>query len=615
MSITVTGLRTHLLDALTTLPHSHELGLSVLISEPKRTASIFPHTPVPPKCYQQEILVVLSSDLPPPQDQTGNIQNSKAEPVPVIAESSSSNDIPQDIDHDHKRKSEKRRRVLVTAISAYLYTFPSISRTESNSILYISKIDSSGYTSTPLPLTRALIVSFLNYFIHTLPNIRIQLFARAQKQYLFANSAKNPKKKVLSGSGLCKWWKGVYEETLTLYMKPKSDGNSDSSSEDLQGKNAKREDLRLNYLIPGYEELEALNMLGKGKILPNSTSWKYKPPFETPIFAPAPSSATSDGGNKNEAGSSLPPTLATLIPSLPDDPKTRFLEELVTDHLQQNTNSSLTKRSQSSNAALNGKGNVEESTGESSKNAISKKSKKERELEEEMKGRKASHIALSKVDQKEFWVRIGFRQECGQDVTGFFTLEKSLVEPKENEKEQAAYDVSTTNIDPISQPAKQISVSPLDLESKIGPSLPASALTPTDGETEIPIVSTPTSVSTKISPLNTKTSTVAKTSHPHKQAYLRPEILSRILTALTNLDFADLPLAVEGTEIWLKQAESIVVGEIGEDGWKECVGIVSAKEGLSMNAAVDMGVRKEREDDQKEVVTTLMPRKKKPKVN
>ncbi|WWC68528.1 uncharacterized protein I206_102457 [Kwoniella pini CBS 10737] len=589
MSVTVSGLRSHLLEALSTVPSPYELGLTVLLSEAKRTTSIFPHTPVPPKCYQQEILVVLSSNLPLPQ--SNKINTDTSDTVDPSASSS-------------KTENNDNRKVLVTAISAYLYTFPS----NSSSILYISKIDSSGYTPIPLPLTRILIVSFLTYFLDTLPNIRIQLFARAQKQYLFANSSKNLNKKVLSGSGLCKWWKGVYEETIITHMKSRSSSALYVGAQQ-SNKSQEKEDYKLNYLIPGYEELESLNLLGKGKELPNDLKWSYIPPFNTPIFA-----SSSSKSNTN-----LPESLATLIPSLPDDPKTRFLEELVTDHFQKNSssngNSRRIKRTQpeiSDSISLT----LDKPDQNGSGTATVKKSKKERELEEELNGRKSSHIALSKLDKKEFWVRIGFRQECGQDVTGFFSLEKSsspnnaqqnigrleentiktpLYDEKEDENSKAKIDQPVQRVDTVN------SLAP---ESQNILALSSSSST----EMKLPIKSTkPTSI------IQDQSSSIVTIS---KEPLLRPEILNRLLTALTNLDFADLPLSLEGTDIWLKQAKSIVVGEIGQDNWTKCVGIIKAKEGLlGMN---DNGVtRKDRLDEKKEdeVVTMLMPKKKKKKIN
>ncbi|WRT65798.1 uncharacterized protein IL334_002747 [Kwoniella shivajii] len=591
MSVTPAALRAHLLESLSTLSNPHNLGLTVLISEPKRTSSIFPYTPIPPKCFQQEVLVVLSSDLPQDASQQGSESSASA--------SSSSS------------PSKPMKKVLVSAISAYLYTFPSTptptsssasasssfssqsSQSPSTAILYISKIDSSGYTPTPLPLTRVLIISFLSYFIHQIPNIRVQLFARAQKQYLFANSSNSGKKKVLGGSGLCKWWKSVYEQTASTYLNKRSEDKDVNEKPKVDNDTKEQINLKLNYLLPGYEEFEAVNLLGGQKdnsFLSQNSEWEYKPPFITSIV---PSAATGiTGTSSSSSTSSLPESLATLIPSLPDDPKTRFLEELVTDSLQ------------SQNPLLNhGSKKSSEANGPKGGDGVMKQSKKERETQEELSERKAAHLALSKIHPKEFWERIGFRQECGQEVTGFFTLKvsrsppnskKDLVQGSDQVQAQEKVGGSVTS-EVFKDSINTEQISSLDPESQVSSS---------NGSNELATLPTPsTSLSVVISslddPMNPATASKTK--------LLRQEILDRLLTALTNVDFATLALAIEGTEIWLKQAESIVKGEIGQSGWETCLGTIHREEGLHV-APTTSGARKEREAEK---VTMLMPRKKK----
>ncbi|WVW80265.1 hypothetical protein I302_102243 [Kwoniella bestiolae CBS 10118] len=572
MTISTSSLRAHLLTSLLTLPNPHDLGLTILVSEPKKTTSIFPHTPIPPKCLQQDFLVVLSSSL------------AEGEPS-----SDSSTDLPSSSQPAGSHNPPKQ--VLVSAISANLYTFPSSINT-SSSILYISKIDSSGYSPSALPLTRLLIVSFLNYFLIQLNNVRIQLFARSQNQYLFANSSNSGKKKVLSGAGLCRWWKNVYEESVISYIKSRSERSSVSISSEGNEKEegGTAEGIRLNYLLPGYEQVESINLLGKGKDLPEGLKWEYKPPFNTPL------SSSSSSTSKN-----LPPSLATLIPSLPDDPKTRFLEELVTDHFQQHQSTNPLKRQIQRSSAP--------STTDPAQNGSSatttRKTKKELDMEEELSQRQASHLALSKIDRNEFWERIGFRQECAGDVTGFFTLEMSRNEGKTSRGKDVARDngqeATTENGSNTTGPAHTVetvnTITSLDPESK---PVADSSCTTEEGKKEIPIPTTTPPASD---------APILSTKEP--LPLLRIEIINRLLTALTNLDFANLTLAIEGSEIWLKQVRSIVRGEIGEEGCDGCSGVIPRKEGLSENENGGGLVRKDRVEEK---VTMLMPRKKK-KVN
>ncbi|WWC96864.1 hypothetical protein V866_003739 [Kwoniella sp. B9012] len=563
MTITTSSLRAHLLQSLSTLPNRHDLGLTILVSEPKKTTSIFPHTPIPPKCFQQDFLIVLSSDLP----SNANIKPQDQDSADAPSSSTTTSLFEQD---------ESPKKVLVSAISANLYTFPSSSSTAS-SILYISKVDSSGYSPSALPLTRLLIVSFFNFFLLHVQNVRIQLFARSQNQYLFANSSQGGGKKVLSGAGLCKWWKNVYEECVISYIKLKST-NSTKEGEQEEG-------IRLNYLLPGYEQVESLNLLGKGKDLPERLKWEYKPPFDNPITSTGNTNASTNSRN-------LPVSLATLIPSLPDDPKTRFLEELVTDSFQQNPNP-LKQRPQ------------QQKQGESSSGSASvKKSKKEIELEEELNQRQSSHIALSKIDKKEFWERIGFRQECAGDVTGFFTLEMSG-------KNKINGDVETT----ISKITGETGGEKNEQSSTIIPPIRPTTeivdpITSLDPESEKVSIAQPKDIPISSNSIPSSVPASQSTDRPDtipKEPLLRIEIINRLLTALTNLDFANLTLAIEGSEIWLKQVKSIVKGEIGEKSSEGCFGLIPRKVDLPESGGAGL-VRKER---QEEKVTMLMPRKKK----
>ncbi|KAK4683918.1 hypothetical protein P7C73_g6290, partial [Tremellales sp. Uapishka_1] len=232
-------------------------------------------------------------------------------------------------------------------------------------LLYISKADSTGYAPSPLPLTRLLLVSFLRYFVQTIPTLRIHLFARSQNQYLFPNSIAGGKKKVLGGIGLCRWWKGVYEDVVEAAA---------------AGPTETQTDIQLGFLLPSYDEAEARGLLGSSRSR-TEDRWAYRPPFHDD---PAELEGVS---------------LAQLIPSLPDDPKTRFLEELVV-----------------------------ESAGPS---LVPKKKDKEKEKldpkevrkEHLLLAREHAKAALDKLRPAEFWERMAFRQECiSGDVTGFFSL-------------------------------------------------------------------------------------------------------------------------------------------------------------------------------------------------
>lgn len=212
----------------------------MLTSFPKRTSALFPYAAHPPKTFEKEYLITIASEIQYTAPQT--VSTSHSEPGPAaegeaaVASNSAgmngSSTIPPEVSVGQSAEAGSSagvstsastsapaatptpalRRVMVVALHAYLYTIPS----SYTSILYISKVDTSGYSPSPLPLTRQLMVAFLGYHLDpsTRPsrNVQISLFARSQSQYLFPNSAQAKGKRVSGGLRLCGWWKGVYEE-------------------------------------------------------------------------------------------------------------------------------------------------------------------------------------------------------------------------------------------------------------------------------------------------------------------------------------------------------------------------------------------------------------------
>lgn len=387
---------------------------------------------------------------------------------------------------------------------------------------------------------------------------------------MFANSADWKGKKVLGGAGLCKWWKGVYEDVASSWASSPGSGPAGLELEE------KKQNMKLGFILPGYDEQEAKTLLGTGRPLPKGMHWTYTPPFTSPLIPSPPSPTVSGSGS----GSGTRVSLATLIPSLPDDPKTRFLEELVSEHPRPpNTCTSSTTTITSSTTTEKKQGGQEESksepepgseSGSGSGNGLDKrqgggkegknKTRKGREAEEDAAQRTFAENILHAVGIAEFWERMGFRQECASgDVTGFFTLESGSALRMGLERKHAS-----------------------------GESSPA-----------------------------TTTTATAK----NVLALLPQAITERLLTALTNLDFANPTLAVEGSTIWLEQTHSIVAGEVGEAGWEVCVARIEAKAGQAgqggqvgqAGAVIVTGAERIGEGVRKkeEVVTMLQPRKKK----
>ncbi|KAL1411835.1 hypothetical protein Q8F55_002803 [Vanrija albida] len=455
------SLRDTIASALNALPNAQQLGLTVVSSSPKRTTALFPHSPsAGVRCWEVEHLVVVHSALP---------DGSTPEPSP---------------------------NVLAAAISAHVFTLPTAPGAPPTSLLYISKVDSSGYAPPGAPLTRELAVGVLRHFLapatRPTPRVAATLFARSQGQYLFPNSVEGGGKRVLGGLGLCGWWKGVYEEGARRLV---ADG-------------VPAADLDLRYLLPSYSAAEASGMLGAPRRpLPAGVSWRYAPPFVAQLLP--------------ESGV---PSVATLVPSLPDDPKTRFLDELVAEAIDA-VPIALTKPGKDKDGSEQ-----------------RKRTAKEKDAAAEEEDRERAHAALAKIPPEEFWERLGFRQECvSGDVTGFFS---ATLDPSEGGAGEAAK-------------AKEAK----EKETK-------------DGE----------------KPDGTKRT-------------LSQALVERLLKSMLNTDFATRALAAEGTAHWLASARSIVVDELGEEGWAASTATIAAKAGVDAPAAPPK--RKE------ETVTMLQPRKKK----
>jgi regulator of Ty1 transposition protein 109 len=194
-------------------------------------------------------------------------------------------------------------QVLVLGIEIYIYT------TAHTSILFVCKADSTGYLGllalpkgTPSPI-REITTTFVSYLVANRRRKGIQfvvnLFARAQSQYLFPGSVKNNGKHVLDDRGLVKWWCRVLNPLLEERGKGKSTWDN----------------IHAYLIIPGLDDYETRAFLPRA--VSTATSWTLGHPLEN--ISPY----SSDPGTY---GSNIPPRC--LIPTYPDDPKARFVEEL-----------------------------------------------------------------------------------------------------------------------------------------------------------------------------------------------------------------------------------------------------------------------------------------------
>uniref|UniRef100_A0A060SYU9 histone acetyltransferase n=1 Tax=Blastobotrys adeninivorans TaxID=409370 RepID=A0A060SYU9_BLAAD len=172
----------------------------------------------------------------------------------------------------------------VFAMEAFLYE----GQDDSVTTLFVSKADTTGhyYGSASLSIarvTRALIRVLLRYYAQPADKVRVCLFAKAENQYLFPLSSKNPKKHVQSDASLVKWWLRVLD--------PLKDEFGSLTKARLQ--------------IPGADSKAIEAFFPR----PSTMDWSVGDVF-------------SDNGNI---------AAVKCIPRFPDDPKVRFLDYLVSE--------------------------------------------------------------------------------------------------------------------------------------------------------------------------------------------------------------------------------------------------------------------------------------------
>lgn len=357
----------HLSQSLALFPGTHKYTVQVLRSQPRRSYALFPHASNPKtKIWQEEVLVVLSEELKLPA------------PLPP-AEPSASTSEPSE---PPPEKDATTASLPIVALEASLYAIPSTSTT----LLYISKIDTSGLSSSP-SAARTLVSSFLSFHLlhppHGTTRLRVHVFARAQGQYLFPGSVDNKEKRVLDDKGLLRWWKGC----IALA----------ASAEGVQ--NAK-----LYYLVPGLSFTESLPYLPSTP----SPAWIYSHPYNnpSPLF-PAPSSPSLS----STSAPPTPPLLTDLIPTFPDDPKSRYLHSLTSSSLPPSgTSGDYDDRVASLTSTVF-------ATGSSLSHQLQRE-----ELERE-RTRERARVLGSCAGVEEWWEGMAWRQECcSGTLVGFFGI-------------------------------------------------------------------------------------------------------------------------------------------------------------------------------------------------
>jgi len=215
--------------------------------------------------------------------------------------------------------ARRPEELLILAIEVLVYT------TRNLTTIFVSKADSTGALSE-LQLPRSQLGSPLKAICGTFvawlarerqregKKLVLSLFARAQDQYLFPASIENKNKHVLDDRGLVKWWCRVLDPVVWQYKaeeqrKPFAERLFQPDVSDPDGPSRQPESTAQGYLIiPGFE------------------------PYDTLRYTPAPPANTPRRWTAAHPLLHIAPHPAApprcLIPHFPDDPKTRFLDEL-----------------------------------------------------------------------------------------------------------------------------------------------------------------------------------------------------------------------------------------------------------------------------------------------
>ncbi|CAH0040304.1 unnamed protein product [Clonostachys solani] len=389
---------------------------------------------------------------------------------------------------DHPSAENDTQKILVLGLEIYIYT------TARATTIFVSKADSTGYLhllnlpkGTPSPI-RTITATFVEFLVHNRrrkgTQLVVSLFARAQDQYLFPGSVEYKGKHVLDDRGLIKWWCRV--------LNPLLDDPVDGY-----------------ILVPGLETNEMKAFIPKG------TSQSARWSVGHPLMRISHYARQFDW---------VPPRC--LIPQFPDDPKSRFRDELDADAL---------------NSA------IYRTTG--------------------------NWKTVRTLDT--FWEMMAYRQECSSGrMTGFIWAVYDGVKSKASDEDTKPAVAADVTDEPPSTPSKQrtINIAPQTTPRKLFPS--RSDAKPYDERHELRMRKAKERKRRKkltgpIIPRKVRMDAFQKMKRlldrPTYTAYYawgvsgRGELIvseakyKRIIDILLHLDFATLEKSLAGTRRWLSE--------------------------------------------------------------
>lgn len=273
------------------LPKGHKFTINHLSTPPTRTDALYSAPPDarPDRTYRESHFLAVSVDA------TAKLAGSSSPSSPLTPGAA----------HD---SGAAGRQVLVLGLEIYIFT------TAWASTFFVSKADSTGYLSllnlpkgTPSPI-REISSAFISYLVEQRRRNNVQtivsLFARAQNQYLFPGSVENKDKHVLDDRGLVRWWCRVLNSMM----------ETQNTHEDKifrpSNKGGNWEDIGAYLVVPGLDAYELRAFLPRTT---TSSNWVLGHPLER----------ISHFAREYDW---VPPRC--LVPKFPDDPKSRFRDEL-----------------------------------------------------------------------------------------------------------------------------------------------------------------------------------------------------------------------------------------------------------------------------------------------
>ncbi len=285
-------------------------------------------------------------------------------------------------------------------------------------------------------------------------HLSLHILARAQHAYLFPSSPDSGSKHILTDRNLIKWWRAVVSAVVVQARQAPSGAVAGGAAE------AKVEPF---YLIPGYNALESAELLPIPPAVPAPASattatpstlqaagWRYGHPYASPWHPTSnPTGHRLPLHHPGAASASLAAStgrasIATLIPHFEDDPKARFLDELVGESHEM---ANVARAAASARAAAAAAASAAATPAPASEEPASKRQKTDdaqadaAEKTTQLTATTAApapsavpltassrtamqeRAALDAVSAQEYWERMGFRQECcSGNAVGVFTV-------------------------------------------------------------------------------------------------------------------------------------------------------------------------------------------------